>query len=226
MDPLSNIILLTDSYKVSHYKQYPPGTERVLASRAAAAAQGGVLLRPPVLHQRSSAPCDAGESTRRARLRASRPRANRPRGPARARLRAPSRASSPSPARPRARPLPPRARRAGAELYAVHSAGRGPRRLAPNPGAFNREGWEHILTHGGKLPVSIKAVAEAGRAREERAHDDREHRPQVLLADQLPETLLVQVWYPKPTANTTNTTHANTTNTITTRTLPRRCGTR
>ena len=29
MDPLSNIILLTDSYKVSHYKQYPPGTEKV-----------------------------------------------------------------------------------------------------------------------------------------------------------------------------------------------------
>ena len=28
-DPLSNIILLTDSYKVSHYKQYPPGTEKV-----------------------------------------------------------------------------------------------------------------------------------------------------------------------------------------------------
>ena len=28
-DPLSNIILLTDSYKVSHYKQYPPGTETV-----------------------------------------------------------------------------------------------------------------------------------------------------------------------------------------------------
>ena len=26
---LENIILATDSYKVSHYKQYPPGTEYV-----------------------------------------------------------------------------------------------------------------------------------------------------------------------------------------------------
>ena len=26
---LENIILATDSYKVSHYKQYPPGTEKV-----------------------------------------------------------------------------------------------------------------------------------------------------------------------------------------------------
>lgn len=29
MNWLNNICLLTDSYKVSHYKQYPPGTERV-----------------------------------------------------------------------------------------------------------------------------------------------------------------------------------------------------
>lgn len=29
MNPLHNIVLLTDSYKVSHHKEYPPGTERV-----------------------------------------------------------------------------------------------------------------------------------------------------------------------------------------------------
>ena len=30
---LENIILATDSYKVSHYKQYPPGTEYVYSVR-------------------------------------------------------------------------------------------------------------------------------------------------------------------------------------------------
>lgn len=29
MDWLNNICCLTDSYKVSHYKQYPPGTKQV-----------------------------------------------------------------------------------------------------------------------------------------------------------------------------------------------------
>src|SRR5262252_1060110 len=29
MGAMNNIILLTDSYKVSHHKQYPPGTEQV-----------------------------------------------------------------------------------------------------------------------------------------------------------------------------------------------------
>jgi len=29
MNPLHNIVLLTDSYKVSHHKEYPPGTEQV-----------------------------------------------------------------------------------------------------------------------------------------------------------------------------------------------------
>lgn len=29
MSNLRNIVLLSDSYKVSHHKQYPPGTEHV-----------------------------------------------------------------------------------------------------------------------------------------------------------------------------------------------------
>jgi len=27
--PLSNLLLMTDSYKFTHWRQYPPGTERV-----------------------------------------------------------------------------------------------------------------------------------------------------------------------------------------------------
>jgi len=35
-----------------------------------------------------------------------------------------------------------------------------------NEKLFNRAGWEHILKkHGGKLPVSIKAVPEGARGR-------------------------------------------------------------
>ena len=69
-------------------------------------------------------------------------------------------------------------------------------------GMFNRAGWEHILNkHGGKLPVSIKAVAEGSAIPTHNILMSIENTDPVCywLTNWL-ETLLVQVWYPTTVA--------------------------
>jgi len=66
------------------------------------------------------------------------------------------------------------------------------------PGHFNVEGWNHILTaHGGKLPISIKAVPEgmvvpAKNVLFTMVNTD----PKCFWLTNYLETLLVEVWYP------------------------------
>ena len=90
-----------------------------------------------------------------------------------------------------------------AELYAIHFGAPGPDGVfAPNPGAFNREGWEYILkAHGGRLPVSIKAVAEGTVVPAKNVLMTIENTdPKCYWLTNYLETLLVQVWYPMTVA--------------------------
>merc|ERR1719487_127336 len=70
------------------------------------------------------------------------------------------------------------------------------------PNLFNREGWEYILkTHGGRLPLSIKAVAEGtvlptSNVLFTMVNTD----PNCFWLTNFMETLLVQVWYPTTVA--------------------------
>ena len=67
---------------------------------------------------------------------------------------------------------------------------------------FNRAGWEHILNeHGGKLPISIKAVPEGSIVPTRCClltvvNTD----PKCFWLTNYLETLLVQVWYPMSVA--------------------------
>ena len=63
---------------------------------------------------------------------------------------------------------------------------------------FNREGWEYIVKeHGGKLPVSIKAVPEGTVVPESNVLFTVENTdPKCAWLTNLIETVLVQVWYP------------------------------
>ena len=149
MDWLNNICWLTDSYKVSHYKQYPPGTKRIYSyfeSRSGATHPMTTFfglqywlkqyLAGPVV---TKGKIDEAEA-----------------------------------------------------LFELHFG----------QNLFNRHGWEHILeTHGGRLPIEIKAVPEGMLVREsnvlmtiENTDDASYWLPNYL------ETLLVQVWYPSTVA--------------------------
>ncbi|TND09539.1 MAG: hypothetical protein FD123_1130 [Bacteroidetes bacterium] len=66
-----------------------------------------------------------------------------------------------------------------------------------NAAVFYREGWEYILkTHGGKLPVRIKAVAEGTPVHYQNAMMTIENTdPVCFWLTNFLETLLVQVWY-------------------------------
>ena len=91
-----------------------------------------------------------------------------------------------------------------AELYAIHFGGPGPDgAFTPNPGAFNREGWEYILeVHGGRLPVKIKAVAEGSVVPTRNVLFTMENTdPKCFWLTNFLETLLVQVWYPMTVAS-------------------------
>ena len=63
---------------------------------------------------------------------------------------------------------------------------------------FNEEGWRHVLdTHGGKLPVIIKAVPEGSLVPESNVLLTIENTdPECFWLTNHLETLLVQLWYP------------------------------
>ena len=138
-----NLILLTDSYKLSHHRQYPPRTHFVTAyfeSRAGARFPETVLcllrrLEMPIVQ----ADIDEAE-----------------------------------------------------EVCRLHVG----------PGVFNRAGWQHILdAHGGRLPLSIRAVSEGipvptGNALMTVVNTD----PACCWLPNYMETLLTHVWYPSTVA--------------------------
>jgi len=67
-----------------------------------------------------------------------------------------------------------------------------------NKEIFHRKGWEHILNkHGGKLPISIKAVPEGSVVPYKNVLFTLENLdPECYWLTNYLETLLVQVWYP------------------------------
>merc|ERR1719316_2406169 len=70
------------------------------------------------------------------------------------------------------------------------------------PGHFNVEGWEHILkVHGGRLPVSIKAVPEGTVVPTKNVLFTMVNTdPKCFWLTNYLETLLVEVWYPMSVA--------------------------
>ena len=70
------------------------------------------------------------------------------------------------------------------------------------PGHFNQEGWEYILEkHGGKLPISIKAVPEGTVVPTKNVLFTMVNTdPKCFWLTNYLETLLVEVWYPMTVA--------------------------
>ena len=70
------------------------------------------------------------------------------------------------------------------------------------PGHFNRDGWEHILNvHGGRLPISIKAVPEGTVVPVKNVLFTMVNTdPKCFWLTNYLETLLVEVWYPMTVA--------------------------
>ena len=70
------------------------------------------------------------------------------------------------------------------------------------PGHFNADGWEHILReHGGKLPISIKAVPEGTVVPTKNVLFTMVNTdPKCYWLTNYLETLLVEVWYPMTVA--------------------------
>lgn len=68
------------------------------------------------------------------------------------------------------------------------------------PGCFNREGWEYILqTHGGRLPIEIKAVPEGTVVPTHNVlMTVRNTDPRCYWLTNYLETLLVQTWWNRP----------------------------
>ena len=71
---------------------------------------------------------------------------------------------------------------------------------------FNRKGWEHILKeHGGRLPVSVRAVPEGTDVPTGNALVIAENTdPECWWLTNYVETMLVQVWYPTTVATQSN----------------------
>lgn len=145
MDWLNNICWLTDSYKVSHHLQYPPGTQRVYSyfeSRSGSTFSETTFFGLQYwLKRYLSGPVVTVEKIDQAE-----------------------------------------------RLFKAHFGGQ----------VFNRTGWEHILqSHGGRLPVEIKAIPEGSIVGESNVlmtvtnTDDKAF----WLTNYL-ESLLVQAWYP------------------------------
>mmetsp|Transcript_21898 Transcript_21898/g.38752 ORF Transcript_21898/g.38752 Transcript_21898/m.38752 type:complete len:547 (+) Transcript_21898:125-1765(+) len=143
-----NLVLATDSYKFSHWKQYPPGTEYVYSYFESRGSDregwdGVVFFGLQYFLKRYL----LGQVVTRAKI------------------------------------------DEAEKLMGEHFQG---------DGLFYKEGWEHILEkHGGKLPISIKAVPE-GMVVPTKAvlftmvNTD----PKCFWLTNFLETLLVQVWYP------------------------------
>ncbi len=144
-----NILLATDSYKVSHYKQYPPGTTRVFSFFESRGGRYDSVLffgLQYLIKKYLSGVVVTEEKILEAR-----------------------------------------------EFFAAHFG---------DSTLFNEKGWRHILeTHGGRLPIEIKAVREGSRVPVSNVlvvvvNTD----PEVAWLTNYIETLLVQLWYPTTVA--------------------------
>jgi len=150
-----SILLLTDSYKLSHYKQYPPGTSKVYSyfeSRVGSEYPDTVFFGLQYfLKKYLEGVVVTEEFIQEAK-----------------------------------------------EFSDAHMGGVG--------GAFNEAGWRHILEkHGGKLPVSIKAVPEGMAVPESNVMMTIENTdPECYWLPNYLETLLVMVWYPSTVATISN----------------------
>lgn len=143
---LDNLCLLTDSYKLSHFCQYPPGTNLVYSyfeARRGARYPETVFFGLQYQLQRYL----AGVVVTHRMIEE-------------------------------------------AEAFANRHFGRG--------GLFNRAGWEHVVSqHGGRLPVSIKAVPEGTAVDVDNVLMTIENTdPRCWWLPNVLETLLVETWYP------------------------------
>jgi len=150
----NNIILLTDSYKVSHYRQYPPKTEYVYSyfeSRGGSFEAVKFFGLQYIIKQYLTGQVITQEKIDKA------------------------------------------------ESYFNSHFG--------DPSLFNKKDWQYILDeHGGKLPVTIKAVPEGtivptGNVLMTVENTD----PRLFWLTNYLETLLVQAWYPTTTATVSYT---------------------
>ena len=144
-----NLILLTDSYKLTHWKQYPPGTQRVFSYFE---SRGGkfdsvVFFGLQYIMKKYL----EGEVITKEKI---------------------------------------------DEAEAVSAMHFGSKSI------FNRDGWEHILKdHGGRLPISIKAVPEGTEVPVHNALITVENTcDKCYWLTNYIETLLVQSWYPTTVA--------------------------
>lgn len=140
----NNLILLTDSYKVSHHVQYPPETEKIYSYFESRGGQfeetlffGLQYYLKKYLEGAVVSKADIVEAE---------------------------------------------------ELFSKHFG---------NNRLFNKAGWEHIVNkHGGRLPVSIKAVPEGSIIPTSNVLMTIENTdPNCFWLTNYLETLLVQVWY-------------------------------
>ncbi len=146
---MENIILLTDSYKASHYKQYPPGTKKIYSyfeARSKEHAKETVFFGLQYLLKKylegvrvSKKDVDEAE-----------------------------------------------------DIWTAHLG----------PGVFNRDNWDYIVdAHNGRLPISIKAVAEGTPVAISNVLMTVENTDEKCFwLTNFLETLLVQVWYPTSVA--------------------------
>lgn len=150
-----NLVLQTDSYKFTHWKQYPPGTQFVysyLESRGGMFEQTLFFGLQYYLLEYLQGPVITEEDIVEAR-----------------------------------------------SFVERHIA----------PGVFNFEGWMHILrTHGGRLPVVIKAVAEGSVVDVRNVLMTIENTdPKCYWLPNYLETLLLKVWYPITVASLSHAIH-------------------
>jgi nicotinamide phosphoribosyltransferase len=142
-----NLITLTDSYKVTHWKQYPPGTEKVYSYFESRLPDD--MHMPNVVFfglQYYLKEYLLGQVVTKEKI------------------------------------------DEAEDFFAQHFM---------RKDLFNRAGWEHILNkHGGRLPVSIKAVAEGTVVPRSNVLMTIENTdPACYWLPNYLETLLVQVWY-------------------------------
>ena len=143
-----SILFLTDSYKITHWKQYPPGTEKVYSYFESRGGKfdstvffGLQYLLKEYLEGQRLCQADIEEAQ---------------------------------------------------EFWKAHFG----------QDLLNLEGWQYILDeHGGRLPVSIKAVPEGTVAPVRNVLMTVENTdPRVPWLTNILETLLVQAWYPMTVA--------------------------
>ena len=141
-----NILLLTDSYKVSHHVQYPRKTEKIVSyfeSRGGRYQEMCFFGLQYLLKRYLCGVVVTAEKIAEAK-----------------------------------------------DFYQKH--------FGTNQNIFNEEGWQYILeTHGGKLPIIIKALPEGTIVPTRNACMTVENTdPKCFWLVNFLETLLVQVWYP------------------------------